>query len=92
VLPKPTEEQVAACDVFASGEELALIAGAGTGKTTTLEMLGRTTRKRGIYVTFNKAAADDASKRFPREVKCSTAHSLGRGRPPAAAVRGEGVG
>jgi Lhr-like helicase len=41
VLKKPTEEQVAACDVFASGEELALIAGAGTGKTTTLELMGR---------------------------------------------------
>jgi AAA domain len=76
MLPEPTEEQAAACDVFASGDELALIAGAGTGKTTTLEMLGRTASKRGVYMTFNKAAADDARSRFPRNVECSTAHSL----------------
>ncbi|HEX6520755.1 MAG TPA: UvrD-helicase domain-containing protein [Streptosporangiaceae bacterium] len=78
---KPTEEQVAACDVFASGDELALIAGAGTGKTTTLEMMGRTASGEragysGIYMTFNRAAADDARSRFPRDVECSTAHSL----------------
>jgi len=78
VLKKPTEEQVAACDVFAGGEELALIAGAGTGKTTTLELMGQAARTgtRGIYMTFNRAAADDARARFPRDVKCSTAHSL----------------
>jgi hypothetical protein len=46
VLPKPTEDQTAACDVFA------------------------------IYMTFNKATADDARSRFPRNVECSTAHSL----------------
>jgi AAA domain len=78
VLKKPTGEQVAACDVFASGDELALIAGAGTGKTTTLELMGQAARTGtcGIYMTFNRAAADDARARCPRDVKCSTAHSL----------------
>src|SRR5712664_2417355 len=78
MLLNSTEEQVAACDVFASGDELALIAGAGAGKTTTLEMMGRAAskRKRGIYMTFNRATADDARSRFPRNVECSTAHSL----------------
>lgn len=78
MLKEPTEEQVAACDVFASGDALALIAGAGTGKTTTLELMGQAARTgmRGMYMTFNRAAADDARVRFPRDVKCSTAHSL----------------
>ncbi len=78
MLLNSTEEQVAACDVFASGDELALIAGAGAGKTTTLEMMGRAAskRKRGLYMTFNRATADDARSRFPRNVECSTAHSL----------------
>jgi hypothetical protein len=69
---------VAARDVFASGEELALIAGAGTGKTTTLELMGQAARTgtRGVYMTFNRAAADDARARFPGAVNCSTAHSL----------------
>lgn len=75
---KPTEEQVAACDVFVNGDELALIAGAGTGKATTLELMGQAakTGTRGIYMTFNKAAADDARNRFPCDVDCFTAHSL----------------
>ena len=36
---KPTHEQTAAMDAFRAGDHLALQAGAGTGKTTLLEML-----------------------------------------------------
>ena len=36
---EPTEEQQNARDVFAEGRELALIAGAGTGKTSTLSLM-----------------------------------------------------
>ena len=71
-----TEEQLAARDVFASGNELALIAGAGTGKTSTLIMMGQATRKRGLYVAFNRSTAHDARGRFPGTVQCRTAHSL----------------
>ncbi|MDT0308063.1 UvrD-helicase domain-containing protein [Streptomyces sp. DSM 44917] len=73
---EPTEEQQAARDVFAAGRDLALIAGAGTGKTSTLILMGAATRKRGLYIAFNKAIADDARRRFGRNVDCRTAHSL----------------
>jgi AAA domain/UvrD-like helicase C-terminal domain len=71
-----TEEQRAARDAFASGIDLALIAGAGTGKTSTLMMMAEATRKRGLYMAFNKATAVDAARRFGRNVNCRTAHSL----------------
>src|ERR1700749_2146105 len=73
---EPTAEQQAARDVFVTGEDLALIAGAGTGKTSTLVLMGNSTRKRGLYIAFNRGIADDARGRFGRNVECRTAHSL----------------
>jgi hypothetical protein len=72
----PTVEQQAARDVFAAGRDLALVAGAGTGKTSTLMLMGAATRKRGLYVAFNRAIAEDAKRRFGRNVDCRTGHSL----------------
>lgn len=73
---QPTEEQQRACDAFAGGGDLAVVAGAGTGKTSTLIMMARATRRRGLYMAFNRAAADDARRRFGPNVECRTAHSL----------------
>ena len=73
---EPTAEQQAAREVFASGGDLALVAGAGTGKTSTLVLMGNSTRRRGLYVAFNKAIADDAKRRFGPNVQCRTSHSL----------------
>ena len=73
---KPTEEQSAARDMFVAGKELALVAGAGTGKTSTLVLMAGATRRRGLYVAFNRAIADDARRRFGANVDCRTAHSL----------------
>ncbi|MFI9006109.1 UvrD-helicase domain-containing protein [Actinosynnema sp. NPDC053489] len=72
----PTPEQSAARDVFVTGRDLALVAGAGTGKTATLVQMAATTRRRGLYVAFNKAIADEAGTRFGGNVRCRTAHSL----------------
>ncbi|WP_406003458.1 UvrD-helicase domain-containing protein [Streptomyces sp. NBC_00829] len=72
----PTDEQQAAADAFHAGEHLALQAGAGTGKTTTLAQLARATRRRGRYLAYNRAIAQDASARFPPTVSCKTAHAL----------------
>jgi len=72
----PTAEQRVARDVFAAGRDLALVAGAGTGKTTALILMGAATRQRGLYVAFNRAIADDARVRFGSNVECRTAHSL----------------
>jgi superfamily I DNA/RNA helicase len=73
---KPTDEQVAAADAFQAGDHLVLQAGAGTGKTTTLALLARTTKRRGRYLAFNRAIAQDARTRFPDTVQCKTAHAL----------------
>ncbi|MFI0979444.1 UvrD-helicase domain-containing protein [Streptomyces sp. NPDC021093] len=73
---EPTEEQQAARDVFVNGNDLALVAGAGTGKTSTLTLMGASTRKRGLYVAFNRSIADEAARKFGRNVECRTAHSL----------------
>lgn len=74
---EPTAEQGRARDAFADGRDLAVIAGAGTGKTSTLTLMAAaTSRRRGLYLAFNRAIALDAGRRFGRNVECRTAHSL----------------
>ncbi|MET9906121.1 UvrD-helicase domain-containing protein [Streptomyces sp. NPDC006476] len=73
----PTDEQAAALETFQSGDHLAIQAGAGTGKTSTLALLGEQMPGRhGRYLAFNRAIARDAAARFPATVQCKTAHSL----------------
>jgi hypothetical protein len=71
--PTATPEQM---DAFATGRHLVLQAGAGTGKTTALTMLGASTRRQGLYVAFNKAIAVEAATRFTGNVRCRTGHAL----------------
>ncbi|MFI9191119.1 UvrD-helicase domain-containing protein [Streptomyces californicus] len=75
-MPAPTDEQTAAADRFHAGDHLALQAGAGTGKTSTLALLAHSTRRRGRYIAYNKAIAQEAATRFPTTVTCKTAHAL----------------
>ena len=72
----PTPEQQAALDAFATGGNMVIEAGAGTGKTSTLRLLAESTDRTGIYIAYNKAIATDASSSFPSNVQCRTAHSL----------------
>ncbi|WP_371800247.1 UvrD-helicase domain-containing protein [Streptomyces sp. NBC_01707] len=72
----PTDEQAAAAERFHAGDHLALQAGAGTGKTTTLAYFAHSTRRRGRYLAYNKAIAQDAAARFPATVTCKTAHAM----------------
>jgi hypothetical protein len=74
--PKPTDEQQEAVDLFGKGGSLKINAYAGTGKTSTLEMLAHSTPKRGQYIAFNKAIARDAKEKFSSSVNCSTIHGL----------------
>ncbi len=60
--PRPTPEQDVAVTAFGTGEHLVLQAGAGTGKTTTLAMLGDSTPRRGLYIAFNKSIAQEAGR------------------------------
>lgn len=72
----PTAEQQAAIDVFSTGDNLVLEAGAGTGKTSTLKLLAEVTSDKGLYIAYNRSIADEAAAKFPRNVQCRTAHSL----------------
>lgn len=72
----PTREQRDALGLFETGESLAIEAGAGTGKTSTLRLLAGSTTRRGQYLAFNKAIVLDAAGSFPENVACNTAHSL----------------
>jgi hypothetical protein len=74
--PKPTDEQQEAVDLFGKGRSLKINAYAGTGKTSTLEMLAHSTPKRGQYIAFNKAIVRDAKEKFSSSVNCSTIHGL----------------
>lgn len=61
-------------------ENLAVIAFAGAGKTTTLKGLAEAISSRGCYLAFNKSIADEAKRKLIR-TRCtaSTMHSLAYG-------------
>jgi hypothetical protein len=77
----PTEEQQRAIELFKTMDSLAIEAGAGTGKTSTLVMLAeRAGSLRGQYIAFNKALVEESKAKFPYpQVRCNTAHSLAYG-------------
>ena len=75
----PTPEQQEIIDFFATGQNLVIEAGAGTGKTSTLRMVAESTDRHGTYIVYNKAAQLDAKASFPSNVDCRTAHSLAFG-------------
>jgi hypothetical protein len=73
----PTAEQFNAIDLFCIGSNLAIEAGAGAGKTSTLVMLAEAAgKRRGQYAAFNKALVVESSEKFGSNVACNTAHSL----------------
>lgn len=79
-----TEEQKEIREVGAqsvkNGENLAVIAFAGAGKTTTLKALAEAIPSRGCYMAFNKSIADEAKRKLIR-TRCtaSTMHSIAFG-------------
>ena len=74
---KPTDEQILAIDHARHGQSFKVIAYAGTGKTTTLQMMSNAMpERRGMYLAFNKAIANEAQSKFHRNVNCRTFHSL----------------
>lgn len=72
----PTGEQEDALALFARGESMVIEAKAGTGKTSTLNLLARSTDRRGQYIAFNTAIVKESAGKFPSNVACNTAHSL----------------
>ncbi|WP_445116767.1 AAA family ATPase [Acinetobacter sp. WZC-1] len=75
--PSPTAEQSLAISEARKGQSFKVIAYAGTGKTTTLQLISNAmSERRGMYLAFNKAIATGAQSRFHRNVDCRTFHSL----------------
>lgn len=73
---KATSEQIEAVVAFTRGGSLKINAYAGTGKTSTLQLLANSTSRRGQYVAFNKSIVEDAKTKFPKTVNCSTLHGM----------------
>ena len=74
--PLLSAEQLCVLDSYRHGDDLNINAFAGTGKTTTLRILGEATNGPGIYLAFNKSIANSAERRFPANVRCRTIHSF----------------
>ncbi|MFI8977321.1 UvrD-helicase domain-containing protein [Nocardia asteroides] len=77
----PTAEQQRIYDAIAAGLTVKVQAGAGAGKTSTLEGAARRIgladpTARIIYGVYNRSASDDATARMPRNVEVRTGHSI----------------
>ncbi|MEV0732385.1 UvrD-helicase domain-containing protein [Polymorphospora sp. NPDC050346] len=76
---RPTEQQQKVVDAYLAGQDIAVAALAGTGKTSTLVMLAAArTDKRIAYVAFNRSIADEAREKFGRNVTAKTSHGFAR--------------
>jgi superfamily I DNA/RNA helicase len=72
-----TDEQEALVESFETGEDIAVEAGAGTGKSTSLKILAeRNLDLSGILLSFNSSIAEDARSKLPGTTACMTSHSL----------------
>jgi len=72
-----TEEQNQAIEQARRNQSFKIIAYAGSGKTTTLQLIAEAMpQKKGLYLAFNKVIADQAKNRFHGNVDCRTFHSL----------------
>lgn len=73
----PTEEQEAILEAFDGGEDICIEAGAGCGKTTSLDLIARRDLElSGLFLAFNRGIAQDARKKLPGTTACMTSHSL----------------
>lgn len=72
----PSREQLAIYDAFHSEGDIKVLAGAGTGKTSTLQYLARSTTTPITYLAYNQSIAREAQGKFEQHVAASTIHSL----------------
>ena len=77
---KPTQEQEEIIRKFKDGKNMIIHAFAGTGKTSTLQLLTEAyPKRRFLYIVFNRAASKDAKMKFGKNVNVRTLHSLAFG-------------
>lgn len=80
-LPPPTaEQQTLLADIRSRpGESRKVMAGPGTGKTTSLRMIAGASSQRGTYIAYNRPIAEEAKAVLPSHVKATTAHAMAFG-------------
>lgn len=72
-----TNEQQEVVEALDRRERIKVFALAGTGKTSTLKAIAELhPNRKMLYMAFNKAIADEAKGKFPRNVEVRTVHSL----------------
>lgn len=77
---KPTQEQNEIIKALEVHDVIKILAFAGTGKTTTLQMVANIYKNSKIlYLAFNKGIQLEASKKFPKNVTVKTTHALAYG-------------
>lgn len=72
----PTEEQLAIISAVQASKSIKVSALAGAAKTTTLVLAVEASVKPILYLTFNKAMAEEAKQKFPGWVEVRTTHSM----------------
>jgi DNA polymerase III epsilon subunit-like protein/superfamily I DNA/RNA helicase/predicted DNA-binding transcriptional regulator YafY len=78
---QPTAQQRNVVRGILSGDDVVVLAKAGTGKTTTLNLAARVIqklfpKKRILYMAFNRNAAEEARGKMPANVEVRTADSV----------------
>ena len=71
-----TAEQESHINTILSGEDYAIQAPPGSGKTFLLLALARKMKGQGISISFNKLLAIEASQKFDSSVTCKTGHAI----------------
>lgn len=72
----PTKQQLDIVEAFKTNRVLKVNAVAGSGKTSTLELLAQENKTPSLLLAFNKSIADEAATRFPEHVSCRTMNSI----------------
>lgn len=74
-----TAEQESHINTILNGDDYAIQAPPGSGKTFLLLALARKMRGYGLSISFNKLLAMEASQKFSSSVTCKTGHALAYG-------------
>ncbi|MEH1130672.1 UvrD-helicase domain-containing protein [Micromonospora sp. CPCC 206061] len=86
----PTGQQQRIIDAYQAGHTIAVQALAGTGKTSTLQMLtAARPQARVAYIAFNRSIADEAQRKFGRNVRADTSHAFAREALASTPLRGK---
>lgn len=73
----PSAQQQAIIDAIQTGKDIAVLAYAGTGKSTTLRMIAEAyPDTKFLYVVYNKSQQTEASRKMPTNVEVRTGDSL----------------